>query len=232
MDKESRKYTLLYASGLVIFVSFILAFTAETLKDRQIANRELDKMKQILLSVNVVVNGKEVEDKYKELITETFLIDSEGNKVEGDAFAINMKNEMSLPAEKRKLPVYVAQIDGKKKYILEMTGTGLWGAIWGQIALEEDRNTIFGANIEHDSETPGLGAEVHTIEFAQTFIGKKLFNTAGDFVSVAVVKPGESHAGRDYVDGISGGTITSHAVDAMMFRSLGAYVGFLTKGEQ
>ena len=51
---------------------------------------------------------------------------------------------------------------------------------------------------------------------------------SGEFKSVAVVKPGKSVAGQDYVDGISGGTITSKGVDAMLFNSLSGYVKFLT----
>lgn len=233
MNKEGKSYTLLYASGLVVFVSLILAYTAEILKDKHIANEELDKKKQILASINISVSEKETEATYRKMIEESFLVDVEGNRVDGDAFAVNMKKEMSLPERKRKLPVYVAQIDGEKKYVLEMSGAGLWGPIWGQIALDSDKNTVFGANIEHDSETPGLGAEVHSVEFGRSFIGKKIINSSGTVVSIAVIKPGGRHNDeRDFVDGISGGTITSHGVDAMLLNSLRAYTGFLTKKEE
>lgn len=229
MNRESKSYTLLYSSALTLLVSLVLAFTAEILKERQEANEAKDKMRQILLSINVRASGDEVERKYEELIVETFLVNAAGERVEGDAFSINMRNEMALPEDQRRLPVYVAEINEERKYILELTGVGLWGPVWGQIALNEDRNTVFGANFEHDSETPGLGAEIHSVEFGHSFIGKRIFNDSHELVSIAVVKPGESHAGRDYVDGVSGGTITSHAVDAMLLRSLSAYLGFLTK---
>ena len=92
-------------------------------------------------------------------------------------------------------------------------------------------NTIFGADFSHQGETPGLGAEIAKPEFSSEFKGKKLF-VGGTFKSVAVVKPGKSVADQDYVDGISGGTITSQGVDRMISGSLGGYVKFLTSQKQ
>ena len=109
-----------------------------------------------------------------------------------------------------------------------MSGSGLWGAIWGYLAIEDDGSTIYGADFGHAGETPGLGAEIAQRSFGMQFEGKEV-NEEGKFVSVAVVKPGQSDARRDYVDGISGGTITSQGVDKMLLNSVGMYENFLMK---
>ncbi len=110
---------------------------------------------------------------------------------------------------------------------MALHGAGLWGPLWGYISVDSDKNTIYGADFSHQGETPGLGAEISKPAFSNKFKGKKIF-MSGEFKSVAVVKPGKSVAGQDYVDGISGGTITSQGVSAMLFDSLSGYVKYLT----
>ncbi len=227
MNRESNGYTIIYASVMVILVALLLAYTSQSLRPKQIVNEDIDKMKQILRSINVNAANNEAQAKYKELITDAFLINSNGEKEEGDAFATDMVAELAKPEVERRYPVYVATIDGQKKYIMAMRGAGLWGPIWGYISVNDDRNTVFGADFGHAGETPGLGAEIVYSPFSDQFIGKKLFNTGGQFVSIAVVKPGKSVSGQDYVDGISGGTITSQGVDHMIATSIGAYKKFL-----
>jgi Na+-transporting NADH:ubiquinone oxidoreductase subunit C len=136
---------------------------------------------------------------------------------------------LTKPAAERKYPVFEATVAGEKKYILSMRGTGLWGPIWGFISLNDDKDTVYGASFAHEGETPGLGAEIEKPEFGKAFIGKKFFNNTGKFVSIAVVKTGKTASGQDYVDGISGGTITSQGVNAMLESSIGAYELFLKK---
>lgn len=109
-----------------------------------------------------------------------------------------------------------------------MSGAGLWGAIWGYLAVEDDGSTIYGADFGHAGETPGLGAEIAQSAFGNQFVGKEIIKN-GNFLSVAVVKPGQTDSRRDYVDGISGGTITSQGVDKMLLNSVGEYENFLMK---
>jgi len=110
-----------------------------------------------------------------------------------------------------------------------MRGTGLWGPIWGFVSLDDDKNTVYGASFGHEGETPGLGAEIEQPPFRHEFIGKKFFNAENKFTSIAVVKAGKSAQGQDYVDGISGGTITSQGVNDMLKASIGSYETFLRK---
>ena len=124
--------------------------------------------------------------------------------------------------------MYVAEVNGETKYILPMNGAGLWGAIWGYMALNDDRNTVYGVFFNHAGETPGLGAEIVTTNFRNPFIGKHLLNADNEFVSIAIEKAGTKVEGRDQVDAISGGTITSKGVETMLSTSLGNYEKFLT----
>lgn len=222
MNRDSNAYTIIYASVMVVLVAVLLAFTSESLRNYQKKNQANDKRQQILRSVNVSVSGDETEATYNELIKESFLVDDKGQKVEGDAFAV----DASKMFVENKYPVFVANVDGQTKYILAMYGTGLWGPVWGYIAMNDDKDTVYGADFSHQGETPGLGAEIATPAFSSLFSGKQIFKN-NEFKSIAIVKPGKTLQGQDYVDGISGGTITSNGVDHMIKNSLNSYVEFL-----
>lgn len=206
---------------MVLLVAVVLAFTSAVVEKFPEKDEDNDKRQQILRSINVSVPANEAEAKYNELIKESFLVNENGEKVEGDAFSATPEQH----------PVFVASVDGKTKYIMALSGAGLWGPLWGYLSVDDDRNTIYGTDFSHQGETPGLGAEIAKPQFSNEFKGKKLF-VNGEFKSVAIVKPGKSVAGQDYVDGISGGTITSQGVDHMLFNSLSGYVKFLTSQNQ
>ena len=220
---------MIYAAVMVIIVALGLAFTHQTLIERQTANVNIDKMQQLLRSLNIDATAAEAQQRYGELVKNAYLINSDGTKVEGSegttpndpAFSTTPGDE-----EARGLPVYEAEIEGSVKYIIPMQGTGLWGPIWGYLAVESNGSTIYGAEFGHQGETPGLGAEIVMLSFREQFIGTEVIKE-GAFKSVAVVKPGQSVSNRDYVDGISGGTITSKGVDAMLLNSVGEYERFL-----
>ncbi|MDR1372885.1 MAG: NADH:ubiquinone reductase (Na(+)-transporting) subunit C [Dysgonamonadaceae bacterium] len=230
LNKESNLYTVLYASLIVVLVAVGLAFTSESLSGRQKRNEDIDKMRQMLASLNITSSNTTAEALFGKYIKESYLVDIKGERVEGDAFETELATEMRRPQADRRYPVFEATMDdGSKKYVLSMRGSGLWGPIWGFISFDDDHNTVYGASFGHESETPGLGAEIERAEFSKEFIGKQFFKDS-KFLSVAVVKAGKTGAtGQDYVDGISGGTITSQSVDAMLKESVGAYEEFLRK---
>lgn len=229
MNRESSAYTIIYSVVMVVIVALGLAFTHQVLIDRQTANENIDKMQQILRSLNINASTNDAQEKYGQLIQNAYLINNQGMKVEGTegitpddpAFS----TELGDPAAAG-IPVYEAEIDGSVKYVIPMSGTGLWGAIWGYMSIEDDGSKVYGAEFDHAGETPGLGAEIAETAFKSQFQGKELFRE-GEFRSIAVVKPGRTVANRDYVDGISGGTITSQGVDNMLMKSVGEYRSFL-----
>lgn len=229
MNTNSNTYTIVYASVMVIIVAFVLAFVSYSLKDIQNKNVELDKMKQILSSLNVDIKGQDAEALYQKYIKKDMIINSKGVvTAEQGGFNVVEKVELAKPLEQRQLTVFVAEVDGQTKYIIPLYGQGLWGPIWGYVALDDDKDTVYGTYYSHAGETPGLGAEIATESFQKPFIGKHIMKD-GQLVSIAVVKPGKTASGQDYVDGISGGTITSVAVENMLKNILAQYNEFLMK---
>ncbi len=228
MNKQSNTYIIVYASVMVIIVAAVLAFTSLSLKPMQTKNIELDKMKQILSSIHVASDASTAAALYEQTITETFVINENGDKLPANAFDVDIAAESKVAPAERQLPVFVATLkDGSTKYILPVYGAGLWGPIWGYISLDADGNTLFGAYFAHQGETPGLGAEIEKPFFTEQFVGKHL-NVGGAFKSIAVEKKGQKPLdGAEYVDAIAGGTITSKGVQAMMKSSLQPYEKFL-----
>lgn len=229
MNKQGNTYTILYASIMVVVVATLLAVISVVLKPMQLKNIEIDKKKQILTSVNLDATSDNAEELYKQYIIEEYVVDAKGAKVEGaKAFDINVAAEVKKPAESRQLPVFVAKLeDGETKYILPVYGAGLWGPIWGYIAVNADGNTIYGAYFAHQGETPGLGAEIENDKFCSQFSDKHLF-VGGEMKPVAVMKVGQKPKnGAEYVDAVSGGTITSKGVHDMLENSLLPYNEFL-----
>lgn len=214
---------------MVIVVGAALALTAMSLKDKQTENAQADKMKQILMSVRIASDRASVVDDYHRYITSTLVVNEQGDTIEGaDAFALNVAVEAKKPAAERELPVYVCTLpDAGVKYIIPLAGMGLWGPIWGYVSLDDDCTTVYGAFFDHQGETPGLGAEITKPAFTDQFRGKQMFKD-DQFVPVTVVKKGQVPQGnQDYVDGISGGTITSKGVAAMLDDCLSPYKAFL-----
>lgn len=218
----------MYAAVMVILVAIALSLTNGLLKEQQAKNGDLDKMSQILRSVKIMKGLKDAEEAYDKVITNVYALDSKGVVKISDkrqAFLVNVSKEVKKPMDERLLPVYEALVDGQKKYILPVYGMGLWGPIWGYVAFNEDRKTIFAASFSHQGETPGLGAEIATTIFQKQFENKEVLKN-DRFTSVAVLKTGQTAKGRDAVDGVSGGTITSKGLEAMLENSLKAYDTF------
>lgn len=215
---------------MVIIVGAALAFVYQVLKPTQDENIANDKRQQILSAIHVTAPEGKVGETYNKYITDAFLTDAEGNRKEGDAFAVNMAGEVKKDGSERKLPVFEATTDeGETVYVLPVYGAGLWGPIWGYVAVGDDGDTIYGAYFSHSGETPGLGAEISTENFQKQFVGKELYKD-GKFLSVDVMKAGQKPIdGSDYVDAISGGTITSKGVESMLGDCLCYYDAFLSK---
>jgi len=228
MNKQSNTYTIIYIIILVVVVGAALAFTAMSLKPLQTDNADADKMKQILASVHIVPEKSEIKSDFNKYITAQFLVNAAGERIEGNAFAVNTASESKMPVADRKMPVYECTINpGDVKYIVPVYGAGLWGPIWGYIAFDSDGSTVYGAYFAHQGETPGLGAEIEKPAFADQFNGLRLIKD-NRYLPIAVLKAGQAPLkGEDYVHAISGGTITSNGVSKMIENGLEGYKAFL-----
>lgn len=229
LNKQSNTYTVIYIIVMVVVVGAALAMTSMALADRQQANADADKMRQILASVHISPASDQVQEQFSKYITASMVVNNKGETIDGiDAFDVKVADQSKLAADKRQLPVYVCRTDnGATKYILPVYGAGLWGPIWGYIAVDSDGSTVYGAYFAHQGETPGLGAEIEKPAFSSQFDNKVLWKD-NRFAPIAVVKKGQKPQGdEDYVDGISGGTITSRGVSAMLHDCLSPYAAYL-----
>ena len=168
MNTNSNSYTIIYASIMVVIVAFLLAFVSSSLKEKQYQNVEQDTKKQILAALNVY-DVKDVNAEYDKYVKEDDLMQADGSLVKNDAaFQTSYKGEIA----NGRLHVFVCDVDGQTKYVLPIYGAGLWGPIWGYIALNDDKDTVYGVYFSHQGETPGLGAEITTTKFQDQFLGK------------------------------------------------------------
>ena len=188
LNTNSNAYIIIYSAVLVVIVAFLLAFVYQALKPMQDANVALDVKKQILYSLNIRgLDGSEAETKYAEVV----------------------KEEKDVDGQK----VYECQIDGKDILVASLKGMGLWGGISGYVAIDPE-GKVFGAYFNHESETAGLGAEIKdSQEWQEKFIGKQIWDENGNVV-LSIVKKVEDAASQ--VDVVTGATLTSNGVDAML----------------
>ena len=233
MNTNKNSYIIIYSAVLVIVVAFLLAYIFQALKPMQDVNVALDKKKQILAALNIRELGDvESAEKYKEVVKADMIVDANAQVVEAGeqggenaAFKLN-----SADYKAGKLAVYDCEVDGKKKYVIPVYGMGLWGPIWGYIALDDDKNTVFGAYFNHDSETAGLGAEIKDSKAWQDqFIGKKIFSADGQKIAIAVKKKSDVKNPASECDAVTGATLTSDGVSLMLQDCFSKYVNFLKK---
>lgn len=232
MDRNSNTYTFLYAAIMVIIVAAVLASVAMALKPMQKKNIEIEKKQNILASVNIESTTENAEALYAEKVVNEYVVTVKGEKSEGDAFTTDLKKERAKDATEMLLPVFEVQTDDGLKYVLPLYGAGLWGPVWGYVSVSDDMNTIYGANFDHEGETPGLGAEISTTAFEEPFKGKQIFDASGKLVSILVAKVGEVAPAEHKVDGISGGTITSKGLENMLKDDFTSYEAFLNKNKK
>jgi Na+-transporting NADH:ubiquinone oxidoreductase subunit C len=232
INKNSSSFTFLFATVMVVVVGVLLALAAIGLGPFQAQNIKLEKMQNILSSIGIKSEAKEVEKIFNQYIKEQIVLNNKGEKVTGDitAFDIDLKKELDKAktgeVDKQLFPLFIFNKDGKLYYIIPVRGKGLWGPIWGYVALEGDLNTVSGASFGHKGETPGLGAEIDGEEFQKQFVGEKIFDESGNFVSVKVIKGGAAKDDLHGVDAVSGGTITSNGVTEMLKRTLSNYIPY------
>ena len=218
LDTNSDVYAIIYSAVVVVIVAFLLAGVSSLLKPMQDANVKLDKKKQILASLNIK-NVADAEAEYNNVIKNDPIIDAAGNVVKENG-GFDVAND---DVEDSNLPLYIAEVDGAKKYIIPMTGNGLWGGIWGYLALNDDCNTVYGVYFSHAGETPGLGAEIASDKFQSRFPGKQVIKDGE--VALSVVKKVQNDAVE--VNAVSGATITCNGVNAMLHDKIAPYKAYL-----
>lgn len=234
MKKFSDTYIFGFTVLMVILVATILAVISIELKPLQIKNIEIRKKRSILAAMNIPSTQNNAEQKFNNYITEHYLINTDGERIsQNHVFDIQFSRQLSPKTKDKKLPVFIGQPDtAQKVYIFPLHGKGLWGAIYGHLALYNDLKTIYGVTFGHEEETPGLGSQISQDAFQEQFKGKKLFDNNHDFHSVKVVKQEVDSAAQHRVNAISGATITSKGVEDMIQTCISLYMDFIQKQKQ
>ncbi|PDH46038.1 MAG: NADH:ubiquinone reductase (Na(+)-transporting) subunit C [Bacteroidetes bacterium MED-G21] len=227
IDKNSNSYTFGFAVLMVFVVGSLLALASQGLKARQEKNATDKKMMSILSAINIDATRENAKEIYNKYVIDSKIIS--GKDLSANAFDVDIKKEFrdkNISVSDRNYPLYICEKDGDKYYIIPVVGTGLWGPIWGFVALESDFKTIYGATFDHKSETPGLGAEIKYASYSDQYTGETISDTSGVFQPIIVVKDGSGSGLNSRVDGITGGTITSKGVEEMTTRTLEVYANY------
>jgi len=238
---ESNTYTVLFASGMVIIVGALLAFVASSLQEKITENKRIEKQQNILYAMGVNENDETsvefvskdiVGAEFSKYITKQLVISGTEAVEDPNAYLIDIKKEATEaknPNYKRKLPLFVGEKDGVTLYIVPVRGKGLWDAIWGYIALD-DQLVVQGVYFDHQGETPGLGSNIKERFFMDDFKGEHILD--GDtFKGINAAKGNADPKNLDKmdfeVDAIAGATITGTGLSAMLKKDLAMYIPYL-----
>ena len=238
LNTEKNTYTLLFAVGLVVIVGTLLAAIDSSLKDKIRINKILEKQQNILYAIGINENegnsvnfiaADKAEKEFNKYITKQIYIQGDQVIEDDKAYLIDVKKQKALakdPSHKRKLPLFIAEKDGRNLYVAPIRGKGLWDAIWAYVSVDEDM-IIRGIYFDHKAETPGLGANIKQRFFMDDFIGESLLDSQGKFKGVTVSKTNLDPKNEDKydneVDAIAGSTITGDGVTAMIRSDLSLY---------
>jgi len=242
INKDKNSYTIIFSIAMVFVVGSILAFLAMVLKPAIDANKKTEKQQNILFAMGIAdeedpnefvaaENAQGLFDKY--VGDEQYIITKSSAEKTTEAFKIDIKKEADKAKDasyERRLPLFIGKDDsGKKFYIVPMRGNGLWDAIWGYVALNDDLKTVKGVFFDHKGETPGLGANIKEMYFMEDFSGESLYD-GNQFKGIDVAKGNNDPKNNDKmdneVDAIAGATITGNGVTMMIKKDIALYLPY------
>ncbi|MFK7833057.1 MAG: Na(+)-translocating NADH-quinone reductase subunit C [Winogradskyella sp.] len=258
INTDKNSYTILFAVAMVLVVGSLLAFTASSLKPQIKENERMEKQQNILYALGInenegagdiaFVSTKEVADKFSANVSEQLVLESKDGEIirkmtrqefmdskeEGmgiEPYLIDVKKQQTRAKEgkSRFLPLFLGKQDDKTVYIAPIRGKGLWDAIWGFVALDENM-VVKGTFFDHAGETPGLGSNIKQRYFMDDFYGERLLTEAGVFKGIKVAKgnndPKNERKEDHAVDALAGATITGDGISTMIKKDLKLYMPF------
>jgi Na+-transporting NADH:ubiquinone oxidoreductase subunit C len=242
VPNENAKKTIMVALSVCIVCSILVSAAAVSLQGRQEENKELDRIRNILLAAALPVDDENIKNLYQEKVSPVMINLNTGVPVRDEDLdgalsiegfdirtaAADSLHGRKIPADEdmagiRKMPrhmvVYLIKENGKtEKIILPVYGKGLWSTMYGFMALDRDLKTVKGFTFYEHAETPGLGGEVDNPRWKKSWEGKQVFDLDGN-VTVNVIK-GKVDLSRPeaiyQIDGISGATLTSRGVNNLV----------------
>jgi len=232
----SNRYIFIYATVLVIAIAAVLSTTAKFLQPFQERNIRIAKIQDILTSAGIESTRANAEDLFDKHIVAQKTINRHGKIINDgrNPFDVNLSDELrrlrdleaGRTSEEPVFPLFISEFNNQRLNIVPVLGRGLWGPLWGYVALKNDFNTIAGVVFDHQGETPGLGSQVAESWFHQQFVGKQVFDNNENFVSVRLIKGTPTANNPHGVDALSGGTITGDGLSETIRLSLENYVPY------
>ncbi|HEX5629939.1 MAG TPA: Na(+)-translocating NADH-quinone reductase subunit C [Usitatibacteraceae bacterium] len=235
-DRESPRYTFLFATAVCVACAFVVSVAAVSLQPAQKANARLYMEKNVLLAAGLVkpadkVGAKEVETYFAKDVKARLVDLATGELVpedKRDARAYDQRAARNDPGASRAAPAnnagigrlpnlavayYVMKDGAVDQVVIAIEGLGMWGTVYGFMAIDKDGKTIRGLTYYDQKETPGLGGEIGNPQWQALWTGRHAYDSVG-LPAIAVIKgqagPPDKDAFR--VDGLSGATITSNAI--------------------
>ena len=223
---SERMKSIVFAFALCLVCGTLLTAASTRLQPMQERNAQIDRKKNILKSVSLIksdrnYDGTEIDRLYEENIYQ-YYVDQNGAIVEPEVV------DNGEPSNLMTIYLVMDENNQIRSYIIPVESRGLWGKIYGYLALQDDGSTIEGFTVYKHSETPGLGGEIENQWFQENFVGKKIVDHNNEFVSVSIAKGSASDKVSEkklpnYVDGISGATLTGQYLTQGLQQTLKEY---------
>ncbi|MEZ4853453.1 NADH:ubiquinone reductase (Na(+)-transporting) subunit C [Flavobacterium sp.] len=229
---DSNGYTIIFSIVMVVVVGSLLAFFANATKPMRDNNDKVKTQIDILSAMGVEANRTNATETFNQYIKKQLVIEGTTATENNEAYLIDIKKEQQAAKEGKvqRLPLFIGEKEGKTIYIIPVRGNGLWDAIWGYVALNDDLKSINGVYFDHKGETPGLGANITEPFFEDDFKGEMIYDAAGNYKAVEISKsnadPNNEDKTDNQVDAISGATITGNGVGAMLKKGIGLYLPY------
>ncbi len=225
INTNSNVYIIIYSVVMVVIVAVLLAVASQSLSGTQKENELNEKKSQIVKALmGEAPKGKTYN--YDDVVAEAVILNADGEVVSTDVNEVfKSLNKLKETFGNGQYPIFVAK---NNCVVIPMYGAGLWGPIWGYIALKEDMNTVNGIVLAHQGETPGLGAEIATEAHQSMYKANKTIYENDELVGITLKKGGatkdaEGNVSAHEVDAITGGTKTSEGVTNMIKECLNYY---------
>ena len=234
--RHNALYTILFSAAVCVVCAVLVSSAAVALKESQLRNAALDKQRNVLFAAGLAQPGERLGEEETEKLFEqvrSVVIDLRtGDKTAIDPLTFNQAKAAKSPESSSEAPenrasvqrvphhalVYeVLENDRPAMAVLPIEGYGLWSTLYGFLAVQSDGNTVQGITYYQHGETPGLGGEVDNPKWKALWPGRKIFGESGA-PALRVVKgtAGKPEEAPYEVDGLTGATITSNGVTAML----------------
>ncbi len=186
MKKDGVVYTVLFSFIVAFVFVFFLSLAYGATKGKVAENKRLIMANAYLSAADIPVPDP---SKAEEIFKKAF------------------------PNFNASAPYNETMVDGREIIVSPFQGNGLWGTITGVIGVTKDVNTMIGLSIVSQNETPGLGGRIDEKWFQDQFRGENIKN--GIEISHGG-GTGDTNPDNGEVDGITGASRTSSAMEVML----------------